>query len=236
MDMSSIISINDFSYFQYKNLVDKCIEQNDTREVTLQGDVVKHFINKLCANLDIADVSYKGPVGTQTNYHDYLQYCGTYKDNNKDKATTPDLVIAQNWNWHNIQNKVDYCAVVEVKSFTIQPIYTIGYSSYNDELRKQLERHLSAKKNKKVILTDCLKWEFYDNNEGVIPLKTISLIDIGKDNKYPNWKWKKEKEVQVENEVIKGIFKNSIKYKEEPKEFKELKMYLVEFLGYECEV
>src|SRR5699024_9709493 len=104
-------------------------------------------------------------------------YCGTYKDNNNEKPTTPDLVIAKDWNWYNIENEVDYRAVVEVKSFTSkQLIFNKDFRSYDDKLRKQLNRHLSAKNNNKVILTDCLKWEFYISDNGLIPIKTISLI------------------------------------------------------------
>lgn len=237
MDMPSIISINDFDYLHYKNLVDKCIKQNDTREATLQGDVVKPFINKLCENLDIVDVSYKGPVkGTRTDYHDYLQYCGTYKDkNNNDKPTTPDLVIAKDWNWYNIKNEVDYRAVVEVKSFTgKQPIFNKDFKSYDEELQKQLKRHLSAKKNKKIILTDCLKWEFYisENSENdLIPIKSISLIDFQKEVRRSTWEWKEGRKAKVKNEVINDIFNGDIEYEEDPEEFKELKEYLLGFLG-----
>lgn len=226
MDMPPIISINDFDYLHYKNLVDKCIQQNDTREVTLQGDVVKPFINKLCENLDIADVSHKAPIkSTRTDYHDYLQYCGTYKDkNNNDKPTTPDLVIAKDWNWYNIENEVDYRAVVEVKSFKgKQPVFNKNFKDYDNDLKKQLERHLSAQKNKKVILTDCLKWEFYISKNGLIPIKTISLIDLQKEVRGSTWEWKEGRKAKVKND-------GDIEYEKDSEEFKELKEYLVGFL------
>lgn len=230
MDNLQIIECVNFDYNKYKNLVNKCIENNDTREITLQGDVVKPFITALCEGLTVVDTSIKGPF---TKNHDYRKYSGTYKDhNNNEKPSTPDLLIANNWNWNNNENKVEYRAVVEVKSFTSpQCIFDKKIIDYDNKLQTQIKRHLTAKENKKVILTDCLKWEFFvsDNNEGnngLTPIKTIELYDF----KGKNWEWKKGEKSKFELEIFKGI-----EYEKAPEEFEELIKYLVEFVSCEYE-
>lgn len=90
---------------------------------------------------------------------------------------------------------------------------------------------MSAQKNKKVILTDCLKWEFYISKNGLIPVKTISLIDLQKEVRGSTWEWKESRKAKVKNEVINDLFNGDIEYEMDSEEFKELKEYLVGFLG-----
>jgi hypothetical protein len=47
--------------------------------------------------------------------------------------------------------------------------------------KNSLRRHLSAKKNDKVILTDTLKWEFYIKHESkrnLVPIRAFKLYDL----------------------------------------------------------
>lgn len=216
-----VAKMKDITFDEYKSWLEKYEKNNDIREINIQNEIVKRFITNICTDLDIVYSDKKGP---NTSNHDYFQYCGTYTDKNgKEKAVTPDLVIAKNWNWLNIENKVDYRAVVEVKSpFLKQRIYNKHYNEYGENLKDELRRHLSAKNNNKVILTDALKWEFYIKSEQaieLIPLRTFKLYDLSSGmGKYKN------------GEQYDTI-KTHLNHTELVEEFKELKHFLIEFLS-----
>lgn len=183
-------TMNDITFNEYKGWLEKYRENNDVREINIQNEIVKKLINNICTDLEVVYSDKKGP---NTSKHDYFQYCGTYigKKGEK-KAVTPDLVIAKNWNWLNTKIYVDYRAVVEVKSpFLEQRIYDKDYKKYVGKIKNELRRHLSAKNNNKVILTDALKWEFYTKNE-LVPLKTFRLYDLL--NNDDKWDWKKSEQ------------------------------------------
>ena len=162
-----------------------------------------------------------------------MQYCGTYIDKNgENKPSTPDLVIAKNWNWLHKVYSVDYRSVVEVKSpYMDQSIYNKEHQIYGVELKKELKRHLTAKNNSKVILTDTLKWEFYERNveyTELIPIQTIVLYDLC--NGRNKWNWKKGKLESKNNDVISEVFGGPLINEKPVKEFEELKDYIIEFL------
>lgn len=186
------MQVDDVTFEEYINWFEKYKNNNDTREVNFQNEVVKKLLCRLCEDLDIVDCSVKVP---RTTRHNYLDYCGTYIDKRGEtKATTPDLVIVNKWNWYNIENKVDYRAVVEVKSPYLQPIYNKELSDYSDSLKTKIRRHLSAEANEKVILTDAMKWEFYEKSNGLSPKQVFKLYDlIGR-----KWAWK-ESDIEFEN-------------------------------------
>ncbi|MGD6803926.1 hypothetical protein [Rossellomorea aquimaris] len=225
----NIVEFNEVTFDEYKVWFEKYKRNNDVNEIKFQNEIVKKFISTICTDLDIENSEKKGP---ETPKHDYLQYCGTYTDEQGDeKASTPDLVITKNWNWLNKENNVDYRAVVEVKSPYLQPIYNKDYEKYGEKLKNELRRHLSAKDNDKVILTDTLKWEFYKKNKEdneLVPIQTFRLYDLT--DKKGNWDWKKGESDIKDNDVIKGTLGDSLQYTKEMKEFKELKSFLVEFL------
>ncbi len=179
----------DITFNEYKGIFEKYKNNNDTREITFQNELVKPFIRGVRNDLDVESCDTK----LRTEKHDYLQYCGTYLDRNGiEKAATPDLVITKKWNWLNREYSLDYRAVVEVKSpFAKKDImYNKNYKNYDEHLSKEMKRHLSAKINSKVILTDSLKWEFYDrdrNDTSLEPVKTISLISLLP--RRGHWEW-----------------------------------------------
>lgn len=226
-----IIDFKDVTFDDYKAWFEKYKENNDGQEIKFQNEIVKKLISSICSDLDVENSEKKAK---NSKRHDYLQYCGTYIDGDgNEKATTPDLVIAKNWNWENKKNVVDYRAVVEVKSPYEQPIYHKDYKDYGENLKNELRRHLSAKNNNKVILTDSLKWEFYKKNEednNLVPIRIFRLYDLYKRGK---WEWKKGEQVIVEDDVIKEIFGDSIEYESQIKEFEELKSFLKDFLNKE---
>lgn len=230
MNNFEIIKHNDVTFDEYKMWFEKYKENGDERELKTQNEIVKKFLDAMFPELDVEDCANKGPDSPK---HDYCQYCGTYIDNKtgKEKPSTPDLVIAPKWHWENKKNIVDYRAVVEVKSPYLQAIYHKNYENYGSDLRDKLSCHLSAKNNDKVILTDSLKWEFYEKNEesdNLIPIKTFRLYDLL--NNRGKWEWKKGKKVIVEDDVVKEIFGGKIEY-EYVKEFEELKNFLKDFLN-----
>lgn len=211
MNGSNNLENNDVYFDDYKGWFEKYKKNNDGREINIQNEIVKRFISAICADLDVEYSEKKGP---NTDKHDYLQYCGTYIDKTgKEKASTPDLVIAKDWNWLNKENNVDYRAVVEVKSpYQQQPIYNKDYDKYGERLKNELRRHLSAKNNNKVILTDAMKWEFYKKNgedNELVPIRTFRLYDLYGGR----WAWKKGEQAKSPIE-----------------EFEELKDFLKEFL------
>ncbi len=187
---------NDVTFNQYKGWFEKYRRNNDTREINFQNEVIKRFIRGICTDLDVESCDTK----LTTTRHDYLQYCGTYISNGKEKPSTPDLVITKEWNWFNREYNLDYRAVVEVKSpFGKGSIYSKGYINYSSDLKCELKRHLSAKVNEKVILTDVLKWEFYIRSEDGIdlkPIRTIELYDLTDGRGH--WEWKKDEQVMEE--------------------------------------
>lgn len=191
---------NRVSFSEYTSWFDKFKNNNDIREINFQNEVVKKSLDILLDERDIVDCSRKG---TETTNHDYSQYCGKYIDKTgKEKCMTPDLVIAKNWNWLNKENKVDYCAVVEVKSPYLQPIYHKNYNEYSNELKEELQRHLLATKNERVILTDALKWEFYKKDKKLIPIKTFELYKLGSGG---SWSWECEEFDALQSFLINFI-------------------------------
>lgn len=162
------------AFEEYKRMLIRWKKNNDFREINIQNEVIKPLLSSICEGLDVIDVSTKGP---KSLLHDYCQYCGTYKDkNNKEKPTTPDLIVAQNWNWRNIENHVKYYFSVEVKSpFLRDSIY--DKNTYSQYMMQKIWRHLSAKNVSQVILTDGFKWEFYSEGQ-----KKPKVFEIYKDS------------------------------------------------------
>lgn len=230
MNNLDILKNNDVTFDEYKGWFEKYKENHDVSEIKFQNEVVKKFISAICPDLDVENSENKGP---DTDKHDYLQYCGTYIDKmEKEKASTPDLVIAKNWNWLNREFVVDYRAVVEVKSPYLQPIYHKDYEKYSDSLKRKLICHLSAKNNNKVILTDAMKWEFYrkvDENNQLVPIRTFRLYDLS--SVRGNWAWKKGEKVIMIDDVMKEMFGNFFRKTKQVEEFEELKNFLKEFLN-----
>lgn len=221
----SIVEIKDLSFDEYKNLFEKLIKQNDIREIRFQNEVIAPFIKSIC-DFDIVDSSHKE---RDSGKHDYLQYCGTYTDNKTGlkKPSTPDLTIAKNWNWHNIDNAVDYRAVVEVKSPYLAPIYHKNFDMYNSALKNELKRHLTATKNEKLILTDCLKWEFYYKINDLTPIKEFRLYDLFQRGE---WKWKTNEKFVINDNTIKEPFHDNLNNEKPIEIFENLKMFLIVFL------
>jgi hypothetical protein len=170
---------DDFSYGYYKKLVNK-YRENDCREINFQNRVIVPFLEKLFINvvdISIVDVSmqYKNK---NSKIHDTSCY-----SSQQDYAAPPDLLIAHNWNYANKNNKdIDYLTVIEIKSPVLNSIN--DEKRYIEHTRKEVKFHLEA--NFKVILTDCIRWNFFEREQGVDPIQIIDLL-ITEDNS-DEWK------------------------------------------------
>ena len=170
----NIIDDNWFSYDYYKKLVDKYMEM-DSREINFQNRIVIPFLEELFTSTDIMIVD----VSTQyDNRNSKIHNNSQYKGSN---AAPPDLLIARNWKLDNLNNTVDYLAAIEIKSPKLDSIYNKEMGNYNPRTIKELKSHLS--KNSRVILTDCIRWQFFERGCASDPIPPIDLFDENK-------KWK----------------------------------------------
>lgn len=205
--VEKIVHDANFSYSNYKCLICKYWE-TDWREIIFQNRVVTPLLDKLFINekdISIIDIS------TQSDRNDTdIHNTRFYK---KEKTASPDLLVARHWNYANKNNaEIDYLAVVEVKSPKLDPIFN-NKNDFNGRLKTYLEA------NDKVILTDCIKWEFFEKD--LVPVKTINLFDeinnlSRKVGKIP--------------EFLTEELQSATTYEGEPQEWIQLCEYLREFL------
>lgn len=173
---NEIICTNDeFPYIYYKELVDKYIKI-DSREINFQNRIVIRFLEKLFINtkgISIVDVSMQyHKKYKKSKIHDTSKY-----SSRQNAAAPPDLLIARNWNFANKNNeKIDYLMVIEIKSpVSEERIYNKKIEEYKAHTINEVSFHLEA--NRKVILTDCIRWQFFKRENKLIPIKTIDLFN-----------------------------------------------------------
>ncbi|WML52224.1 hypothetical protein RCG17_22985 [Neobacillus sp. PS3-12] len=214
---NKIICINnEFSYDYYKELVNKYMK-NDCREINFQNRVVVPFLERLFINtegISIVDVSmqYKN---RNSEIHDTFNYSSQEK-----AAAPPDLLIADNWNYANKNNKeINYLAAIEIKSPVLDPIYDKKIEEYKKHTRNEVSFHLEA--NRKVILTDCIRWQFFESGCELDPIQTIDLFDENK-------KWK-TKIVKNDEFLIEQLQLDSTR-EDDPDKWKLLCGYIPKFL------
>lgn len=168
---------DNITFDDYKQLVEKYSTlkevngNNDTREVNYQNEIVKPMLQIIFKDWEVVDVSRKGP---DSDVHKYFEYSGKYKVKMRDKPATPDLLLVEKWNWHNIENKLTYYAAIEVKSpYSNDHMCNREYKEYSSHLKAELKRHLQA--NKVVIATDTYKWGIYSQEQGLKPVKEYEI-------------------------------------------------------------
>lgn len=200
-----------FSYSYYQGLVNKYLK-TDWREIIFQNRVVTLLLDSLFLNekdISIIDISLQNDRNDSG-----IHTTRFYKTN---KASSPDLLVARHWNYANIDNDIDYLGVVEVKSPHLDPIYNKNKLKY--EIQKQIKKHLDT--IDKVILTDCIEWQFFEKGYGLEPVKTIKLFDENN-----NWK---RKDGKLSKFIIKEL-QTEPNYEEEPEEWTQLCLFLRKFL------
>jgi hypothetical protein len=211
--VDSIVQDETFSYSLYKRMVNKYLEI-DYREITIQNRVITPLLDRLFINekdISIVDISTQYD-NNNSKIHDTRFY-------REEKTSPPDLLVARHWNYGNVDNdEIDYLAVVEVKSPGLNPFY--NKDKNKDDINNQLKTHLEA--NDKVILTDCIKWEFFEKEYGLDPVKTINLFDENN-----NWK---RKDGKIPEFLIEE-FQFEPTYEDESEEWNQLCEYIREFLN-----
>ena len=138
---------------KYTNLVNYFFE-NDNREENYQNRVLIPFFEALCIDSDVVDTSMLtkewNKRGIERN-----KFAGSY---------TPDLLIASNWKLIKTGERVDYKALIEIKTPTAQD---------RDHAESEVKEYLE--KVSFVVLTDCVTWEFYMKEDGRIYYSYYSL-------------------------------------------------------------
>lgn len=197
-----------FSYSNYISLICKYWE-TDWREIIFQNRVVTPLLDKLFINeIDISIID----ISTQSDRNDTAIHNTRFY--RKEKTASPDLLVARYWNYANKDNdEIDYLAVVEVKSPKLDPIF----NNKNNDFNRRLKTYLEA--NDKVILTDCIKWQFFE--KGLVPVKTINLFDENNNLK---------RKVGNTPEFLIEELQSNPTYEGEPQEWNLLCEYLREFL------
>lgn len=171
-----IVYDNNFSYKDYTKITNKYIEK-DSRELNFQNRLIVCMLEKLLINTDIEVVDssllyYRGKRNSKNL--DNSQFTGK-KDNGKYYAP-PDLLLVRNWNIDNKNNKVEYLAAIEIKSpNSKEKIHGKEFDEYNQHVKDEMRAHLSV--NAKVILTDCFRWQFFNNKDGFVDVTPIDLVD-----------------------------------------------------------
>lgn len=206
-------------YKEYVSLMKRQIERRDVRERVFQDNIIRPFLRSVFLNLDIEPVDIK----IDSKEHEYEQYCGTYLKNNKELPATPDLCISDKWYWHNKEVEVNYRGVVEVKSPILD--YITGLEPQKYRCLPEIQRHLKAKKNTKVILTDGVTWTFYNKKQELKPV--IEPICLG--NLVYKYKKAKNNKLIVERTPGNKPIVENIEFSEE-NEFKRLIVSLTNFI------
>ncbi|HDJ5075832.1 TPA: hypothetical protein PQS58_002009 [Staphylococcus aureus] len=168
-------------YQEYKKTFEK-YGDIDTREINFQNELVKPLLKEVLKDADVIDTS---TITKGSSIHDRKKYAGHLKN----RLVSPDLLICKNWNYSNINNHVNYLAVVEVKSPFHQNIYSKEYDHYSNYLRERIDSFVINGNVKKLILTDALKWEFYDFNNNNQSINTIRLYNMKGRGK---WEWRND--------------------------------------------
>lgn len=209
--VNSIVHGETFSYSNYKRLVNKYLEI-DWREITIQNRVITPLLDRLFINekdISIVDISTQ-----YDNNNSEIHDTRTYR---KERTSPPDLLVARHWNYSNVDNdKIDYLGVVEVKSPILNPVYNKDKNKFEGQIKTHLEV------NDKVILTDCIQWQFFKKEYGLDPVTTINLYEENN-----NWKRKDSKTPEF---LLEG-FQFETTYEDEPEEWNQLCEYIREFLN-----
>ncbi|MGD7023056.1 hypothetical protein ACQCVK_10700 [Rossellomorea vietnamensis] len=206
----NIIEEENYSFNKYVEFIE-IIGNNNPHESNYQA-LICDFLNKILINTEIQviDTSANRP---DTKQHDRKKYTGP--------KGTPDLIIARGYQYKNIMNEetnTEYIAAIEIK----RPKEQMNEAELIKKNKEQLESHLS--KNKKVIITDCIKWSFFRSDKvGLIPVKSFVLKDNANE-------WKVEK--KEVDEFVQGLLNLQEDYLEsECKEWNDLQVFIREWLS-----
>lgn len=178
-----IIYDNNFSYKDYNKIINKYLEK-DSRELNFQNRAIVCMLEKLLINTDIEVVDtsvlyYRG----KKNSKNLINSQFTGKRSNGKYSAPPDLLLVRNWNIDNKNNKVEYLAAIEIKSpNSKEQIHGKDFENYDQHVKDEMSAHLSV--NAKVVLTDCYRWQFFNNKDGFVDMPSIDLVNENEQWKY----------------------------------------------------
>ena len=161
---------NNLTYFTYfKKTLDKFTEI-DPREINFQNRIIIPLLEDILSDREsISVVDVSNQYKSSTN-HTRDSYAGIH---------TPDLLIAENWNYENNNNSsINYIALVEVKSPILEPI---NFENLNQHTKNEISCYLELQE--RVILTDCIRWCFYTKSHENIVYDLSDILDA---NEYEN--------------------------------------------------
>ena len=152
--MEKIIIANDIpSFEEYLNRVIE-ISEVSPNELCYQFEVVKPLLERALPDYQIVDTSDNSD--TQLHTREY------YTLPNK-QYTSPDLVIARNYKYENLEDKPDIYAVVEVKEQSAKEMFNKEIAQYYKHLIYEIALYLYVVK--KVIATNCRRWQFFETGD-----------------------------------------------------------------------
>lgn len=201
-------------YLEYQERAER-FRRTDPRELVYQNRVLIPFLEELFRGdnqrlgenerIDVVDVStqYQRSEG-----QDYAKYRSL-----EEGASPPDLLIARNWRLLNRgRTDIDYLATIEVKSPGLkESIYDkspdevrayLNAGSRAEDIGRQLRFHLEA--CPAVILTDCLRWQFFAPAPPKAELKPWLDIPLW-DNDRKKWRTEAWKDLCRELRKIAGL-------------------------------
>lgn len=138
---------------KYKKLVNWFLE-NDNREENFQNRILIPFLETVCTVSNVVDTSMLTKEWNGRGI-ERDKFAGLY---------TPDLLIASNWKLFETGEKIDYKALIEIKTPTAQD---------RDHAESEVKEYLD--KVPFVVLTDCVTWEFYMKEDEHIYYSCYSL-------------------------------------------------------------
>lgn len=158
-------------YQRYRERVDH-FRDIDSRELVFQNRVLIPFLEDLLRedrSLEVVDISTQYLSKNEKNGEEAQQDKSQYRSL-EEGSSPPDLLIARNWRLFNRgDSNIQYLATIEVKSPEgKEAIYHKKPEEYlRGETGRQLRFHLEAKAPRLVvILTDCLRWQFFTRGGG----------------------------------------------------------------------
>ncbi|GAA0469019.1 hypothetical protein [Alkalibacillus silvisoli] len=177
--------------------------------------VITDVLEKLLVNTDIqvADVS----ANKNTEIHNGDNYIG--------ESGPPDLLLVpqeyRHNNKHDEERNPKPIAAIEVKNPEERKNVSEFVAKLKNDPIQQLASHLT--KNKKVIVTDCIKWCFFENNNSDKRVDFMLVESFNLKDDFGEWKVPTKKENEFVQEPLE-IEKDYVGT--ECKEWNELQNYI----------
>lgn len=218
--LPEVIKNDSANYDEFTAIVDKYIK-TDSRELNFQNRAIIVMLERLLCNtnIEVIDTSTLFDRGNRNlKVLDVKQF-------SVPKIATPDILLTRNWNLDNTNNSVEYLAAIEIKS----PVSSRGEDiagkspeDYHSHIKGEVEAYLSESTMiNKVILTDCYRWHFYENQ-----YSGNDFVDLVDSNK--KWKYRM---IKPDSFLIDNLGFSESEIECEPEEWRLLQEKILSFIG-----